>query len=93
MKVDSCERPSLKRWPVSSEASTWPSMRRHELDPGKFRFPTPVFRETFSRLAAYRDQVQRVGGLDPASQLLAPPRTWTIFILSEIYAAPPAAST
>src|SRR5579883_79640 len=40
------------------------------------RFPPLVFRPPSGRMtrAACRDQVQRVGGLDPASQLLAPPR-------------------
>ena len=33
----------------------------------------------------YRDQVPRVGGLDPASQLLAPPRAWNICTFSLLY--------
>src|SRR5579875_2306562 len=59
------------------------------------RFPPLVFRPPSGRAtrAAYRDQVQRVGGLDPASQLLAPPRAERLMMPCFILTVPRALAT
>jgi hypothetical protein len=54
------------------------------LSVGRFPYARLPLRVHPARRAASRDQVRRVGGLDPASQLLAPPAYQLLYSLTPL---------